>query len=276
MTAARDPAFATVDEGDAGSLVAMVDAASSWPAVGVLRAWERERLGLRTGERLVDVGCGPGDAAIALAADVGPCGEVVGIDTSRAMLRAARERAAGAACPFRAVRGDAAALPAPDGSCDAARAERVLQWVPDPAGVVAELHRVLRPGARLGLIDTDWSTFTVETGDDDVLAAVRAHVGVERRRPSHVGRRLWSLARDAGLVDLEVTAATHVATDWDPDRSPAPAGFPPIRGLAADLVAAGDLGRQGAPAFVAAVEGAARTHRLVVSLTMYSVAGRRP
>lgn len=276
MTPARDPDFAAVDAGGAEDLVAMMDAASGWPAVRTLRAWERERLALRPGERLVDVGCGPGDAAIALGSDLGPGGEVVGVDSSAAMVRVARERAAGSACPFRVVLGDAAALPEPDGSCDAARAERTLQWVPDPAGVVAELHRALRPGGRVALIDTDWSTLVVETGDEGVAAAVRAHVGVERRRPSHVGRRLWGLARTAGFVDLEVTAATHVTTEWDPDRTPAPPGFPPIAGLAADLAAAGDLDPRGAPGFVAAVVAAARTQRLVVAVTIYSVAGRRP
>jgi SAM-dependent methyltransferase len=258
VTVRRDPDFAAVDAGDAGDLVAMMDAASAWPAVRTLRAWERERLALRPGERLIDVGCGPGDAALALGAALGPAGEVVGVDSSEAMVGAARERAA------------------PDGSCDAARAERTLQWVPDPAGVVAELHRVLRPGGRLALIDTDWSTLVVETGDDAVAAAVRAHVGVERRRPSHVGRHLWGLAHAAGFVDVEATAATHVATGWDPDRTPAPAGFPPMAGLADDMVTSGDLDERGEPGFVAAVEDAARAQRLVVAVTMYSIAGRRP
>lgn len=269
MTRPRDPDFAAVDAGETEDLVAMMDAASDWPAVRTLRAWERERLALRSGERLVDVGCGPGDAALALGADLGPDGEVVGVDTSAAMLRTARRRAAdaGAPCALRALRADAADLPLPAGSCDAARAERTLQWVRDPARVVAEMGRALRPGGRLVLVDTDWSTLVVETGDDAVATAVRAHVGVERRRPSHVGRRLWGLARAAGFVDLDVTAATHVATAWDPDRAPAPPGFPPIAGLAAEV---------GAPGLLAAVRDAARDGRLVMALTIYSVAGRRP
>jgi len=98
---------------------------------------------------------------------------------------------------------------------------------------------------------------------------VRAHVAVERRRPSHVGRRLEGLCRAAGLVELATTAATHVATGWD-------AGLPPIADLAQDMVATGDLDDGGAARFVAAVEGAARAGRLRVTLTMYSVAARRP
>jgi SAM-dependent methyltransferase len=238
--------------------VATMDATSDWPAVRTLRAWEAERLAVQPGERLVDVGCGPGDAALALAP-----GEIVGVDADAVMLRTAVERARASTCPFRPVLADAAALPLADGSCDAARSERTLQWVPRPEQVVAEMRRALRPGGRLTLIDTDWSTLTIETGDDALAAAVRAHVAVERRRPSHVGRRLRSLAEPAGLVGLEETTATHVAPDWD-------AGLPPLEALAADIWP------RRARHVVAAVEEAARRGELHVALTIYSVAGRRP
>lgn len=102
---------------------------------------------LAPAERLLDVGCGLGDAARALAADLGPAGEVVGIDASTVMLDAAR---AGwdVLCPARFRVGDAQALDVPSGSFDAARSVRVLQWLPDPQSAVTELARVLRAGAR--------------------------------------------------------------------------------------------------------------------------------
>src|SRR5690349_15466879 len=112
---ATDPDFdldyAAVDGGsNTAHLVATMDAVTAWPAIVTLRAWERERLALRTGERLLDVGCGPGDAAVALAADLGATGEVVAVDASETMLGVAATRAAGVAGSFRVVVGDASSL----------------------------------------------------------------------------------------------------------------------------------------------------------------------
>ena len=86
--------FTAVDaQPDATPLIAAMDATATFPAVRQLRAHERERLALRPGDRLLDVGCGLGDVAMALAPEVAPGGEVVGVDASEAMLDVARRRA---------------------------------------------------------------------------------------------------------------------------------------------------------------------------------------
>ena len=97
----------------------------------------------------------------------------------------------------------------------------------------------------------------------------------ERRRPSRVGSRLWNLCHDAGFVDLDATAATHVWTRWDPDRVPVPDGFFPIESLADDLVETGHLAEHEAAGFVASIQDAARRDHLFMALTMFSVAARR-
>lgn len=264
------------DRSDPAHLVATMDAVTAWPEVVALREWERTHLALGQGDRLLDVGCGPGDVALALGADLGPAGEVVGVDASAEMLRTARARASNAAVRARFVQGDAEALPEPDGSFDAVRSERVLQWVADPDRAVREMHRVLRPGGRLSLIDTDWSTLVLETGDEVLTAAVRDHVRQERRRPSTIGGRLWNLCLAAGFVDLAGTAATHVWTRWDPDTEPVPDGFFSIESLAADLVASGHVAPSGGPAFVDAVHDAARTGRFFMAVTIFATRATRP
>jgi ubiquinone/menaquinone biosynthesis C-methylase UbiE len=86
-----------------------------------LRAWERDQLSLHAGQRILDVGCGLGDAALALAEDLGDDGEVVGIDTSAAMVAVAQKRASGARCQVRFVVGNALALDEPDAYFDVVR-----------------------------------------------------------------------------------------------------------------------------------------------------------
>ena len=187
------------------------------------------------------------------------------------MLSVARERATGAVCPARFSVGDAVALDEPDRSFDAARSERTLQWLADPQAAVDELARVLRPGGRISLIDTDWSTLRLDVGDSTVAARVQEAMRVERNRPSNVGSRLGELVRAAGFEPLLDTEATQVWTTWNPDDSPAPDGCFSMRSLADDLVATGQLDEADADGFVSTIHDAARSGHFAMSLTMFAV-----
>jgi SAM-dependent methyltransferase len=252
-------------------LVATMRGTSQWDATLRLRSWERDHLGLAHGERLLDVGCGLGEAAIALAQDLGEGGEVVGIDASERMLRVARANAGAARCPVRFTLGDACALDEPDDSFDAARSERTLQWLADPAAAVAEMVRVVRPGGRVSLIDTDWSTFAIDVGDDALSLLVHDVVRTERRRPSNVGRRLPGLVGTAGCAPLATTRATQTWTSWDPDRSPAPLGCFSMESLADDLVAMDRLAAVDRDRLVTTIQDAARRGQFSMRLTMFAV-----
>jgi SAM-dependent methyltransferase len=100
-------------------------------------------LGVGPGSVVADVACGPGTSAIRLAEETG-C-EVVGIDL---------EPPSDSGHPrVRFVRGDAEALPLPDGSVDGVLCECALCTFPDKAAAAREIVRVLRPGGRLALSD---------------------------------------------------------------------------------------------------------------------------
>jgi SAM-dependent methyltransferase len=264
------------DDPHAAVLLAAMDATAGWEATRRLRAWEEAELGLAAGQRLLDVGCGLGEAALALAPRLGGGGEIVGVDASAAMVRAARSRAGAAPCPVRFVVGDARALREPNDSFDAVRCERTLQWLADPTAAVNEMARVVRPGGRMSLIDTDWSTFAIDVGDDDLAARVSAAMREERGRPSNIGRRLADLVRDVGLSSLATCTATQIWTEWDPDATPAPDGCFSMRSLADDLVETGHLAPDDTERFVAAVEDAARQGRFAMRLTMHAVVAARP
>ncbi|MGB3735151.1 MAG: methyltransferase domain-containing protein, partial [Ilumatobacter sp.] len=191
-------------------LVANMDATAAWRATRRLRAWERQHLGLVAGERVLDVGCGCGEAALSLALDLGPTGELVGVDASAAMLKVARERSGGVQCAVRFSVGDARSLVEADRSFDVVRSERTLQWLSEPDEIVAEFARVLRPGGRLSLIDTDWSTLRLDVGDPTITKMVAEGLSVEGNRPSNVGRRLSALATAAGCEVKTETTDTQI------------------------------------------------------------------
>jgi len=264
------------DDPDVAVLLATMEDTAGWEATRRLRAWERDHIALIPGERLLDVGCGLGDAALALAEDLGDRGEVVGIDSSEEMLRGARSNARSARCRVRFSRGAACSLDEPDDSFDVARAERTLQWLESPEAAVAELVRVVRPGGRVSLIDTDWSTFRIDVGDEGLGNLVRDAMQIERGRAWNGGRRLHSLVAAAGCELVARAEATQTWTSWDPDESPAPVGCFSMESLADDLVARGRLPRTGRPAFVAAIHDAARGCRFSMRLTMFAVVAAAP
>lgn len=109
---------------------------------------------VRPGEHVVDCGSGAGTDALIAARLVGSGGFVIGIDLTPEMLDKARRSAelAGLAnVEFR--EGVLEAMPVPSGWADIIISNGVLNLVPDKAAALAEMHRVLRPGGRLQLVD---------------------------------------------------------------------------------------------------------------------------
>jgi len=201
---------------------------------------------------------------------------VIGLDASTTMLDVARRRAAEAGVNAEFRVGDAQALALPDGAVDACRSERMLQWVPDPERALAEMVRVVRPGGRVVVADTDWRSLTFDLIEPDVHDAVTAAFRALRGPGYDVGGKLLNRCRDLGLVDIDITAATQVWTQWDPDADDAPAGFFPLRIVMEQLGERGMIDRDMADRFVVDLEDAARRDRLFVALTMFAVYGRRP
>jgi demethylmenaquinone methyltransferase/2-methoxy-6-polyprenyl-1,4-benzoquinol methylase len=127
------------------------DLVNDLQSAGLHRLWKRRLLrglALRPGQRLLDLACGTGD----LAWRATPAARVVAGDFSEEMLRVARARRARAPAPAWALL-DGLSLPFRGGSFDAATVGYGLRNFADPPLALRELHRVLRPGAALGILD---------------------------------------------------------------------------------------------------------------------------
>jgi SAM-dependent methyltransferase len=164
--------------------------------------------------------------------------------------------------------GDAAALPVEAASVDRARIDRVLQHVDDPARVLAEIARVLRPGGRVALADPDWDTLAIDDVDLETSRAYTRHVIARVVRNAAMGRQLTRLAHDAGLAVRLVQADTITFTDY--------AAADPI--LRFGTVVAGGIagGHLDATAARAWLDRIATAPAFVAGFTFYTVIADRP
>jgi SAM-dependent methyltransferase len=107
----------------------------------------------RSGERILDIGCGCGQTTLALAEAVGPSGSVLGVDISRPMLAVARHRLAEAGAGVASlVEDDAQTHAFAPGSFDAAFSRFGVMFFSDPAAAFANIRRAIRPGGRLTFV----------------------------------------------------------------------------------------------------------------------------
>ena len=126
-------------------------------SAGMDRGW-RERavdaLQLRNGARVLDLCTGTADVAVAIARR-SPGHSVIGVDFAAAMLRLGFDKVSslGLGSRIRFVRGDATQIPVGSATCDAATIAFGIRNVVAPERALAELARVLRPGARLAILE---------------------------------------------------------------------------------------------------------------------------
>jgi ubiquinone/menaquinone biosynthesis C-methylase UbiE len=208
-----DRRFDEVDRtADPGAFVRFLDRASGSAAVQAYKRRTFELLRVAAGARVLDVGCGTGEDAQALAALVGPAGRVVGVDNSATMITEARARAGNTSPGVAFQIGDAYALAFPDGAFDGCRADRVLHHLDEPLRALREMVRVTRAGGRIVVHLTDLDALSLAATDRSVTRRV-VHFACDQRRNGWIARETVGMFRAAGLSEPEAYPAPLVALD---------------------------------------------------------------
>lgn len=249
---------------DTAGQVFVLDMQESLPGVVRLRDWALAALAPRPGETAVDVGSGTGAEVRRLAAAVGESGRAVGIEPHAGLRAVAEERSAGTGATF--VDAEATHLPFEDGTVDVVRCERVFQHLTDPAGAVREFARVLRPGGRVVVIDSDWGTAVQTPGDPALVRRLWDFRDGQSPNP-YAGRHLPGQFARAGLaVDPDIAATAVIP--------PPGALLVLVQKSLEDAVAAGVVTRAETDQLVAEIRAAQEAGEAFMAVTMFAVLGR--
>ncbi|MGJ5621585.1 methyltransferase domain-containing protein [Sulfitobacter sp. MF3-043] len=164
------------------------------------------------GETILELGSGNGILVRELIEAVGPEGRVVGLDASEAILEMARH-----ICPKgEFFHGDAQSLPFEDETFDAVVAAQVFCFLDNLDRAIAETYRVLKPGGRLLVLDTDWDSLIWKSDNPDLMARVmKVYQAVYS--DAHLPRSLPSMLAQAGFSKIEVESFVVLNTGFGED-----------------------------------------------------------
>lgn len=259
----------TVADDAVARMVTVLDAQDAAPAIERLRAWMLAAGDVRRGEVCVDLGSGTGTMTRRLASLTGPDGRAIGVEPNPGLRQVAEGRAEGAGSSAEFRPGLATELPFEDGSVDVLWCERVLQHVPEPQAAVDEIARVLRPGGRALLLDSDHDTRVQSDVDPDVARAItRAFMG-QVANPM-AARHLLRQAITAGLaVDPDIGSSALV---FGPEQL---AGSDLFTMAAEQAVADGLVTREQADDAMAAMDEAAREGWAFAAVTVFGFVCRK-
>jgi ubiquinone/menaquinone biosynthesis C-methylase UbiE len=269
-----DP-FGSTDKLDAALLDAIavrLEARGRHPAFAAMLAEYLEAMRIDEAASVLDLGCGTGLAARAIARRAGFAGRVTGIDLSPQLVQAAQRLAAeegvAARVAFRA--GDTRRLGLPHASFDAVVAHTLLSHVEDPLAVVREAAQLLKPGGMLGIFDGDYASLTFgnadaergRAGDTALIGAIVTNPWVMRQMPR--------MLRAAGLQ--LVAAFPHVLAEVG-DAEFWLSGIEMFRKL---MAKAGTMSAEAADAWAASLVADAKNGVFFGASNYYSYVARRP
>jgi ubiquinone/menaquinone biosynthesis C-methylase UbiE len=171
------------------------------------------RLGLRPGLRVVEIGCGSGNMTCWFSRQVGPAGQVVGVDSSPESLEQARRLAdSRGLANIRLETGDVNALALPPASFDLAYCRCVLMHQRRPEIGLGQMARLVKPGGLVVCEELDLSRCFFDPPAPHMQRMMDLNVAIGDHHGAHyrLGTQLSSLFQKAGLGGFEI--AMHVPT----------------------------------------------------------------
>ena len=174
------------------------------------------RLSVKRGEQILDVGCGVGFLSYEIALQTGDSGRVSGIDQNSEMIRHANNRCESFLnTKFSAA--NAEDLTFPEESFDAACCTQVLLYVNDVAQVLSGIRRVLKPAGRIIIVETDWRGVVLNSDYDSITRKIFSAWDAAVPSPN-LPVRLGPLLVDNGFCNVDVEPIPIHNTEYTPSQ----------------------------------------------------------
>lgn len=236
-----------------------------------------DRVALGPGQRAIDLGCGPLGILDLLSMRVGRTGSVIGLDREPKNVALAKAFVQDSGLVnVEIIEGDARSTRLAPGSFDVVHARTLLTNVPDPAAVMSEIVRLLRPGGWAAVMEPDAGInlyYPPHPTWDRLHEIFLAGFRVDGADPL-IGRRVPSLFEDAGLSEVHVEARMDV---YPLGHSRRTIRLELLRTMRPKLVASGIAGETELDALDRAAQELLNDPRtLVLPILFFLVSGRRP
>ncbi len=174
------------------------------------------RLSVKRGEQILDVGCGVGFLSYEIALQTGDSGRVSGIDQNSEMIRHANKRCESLRnTEFSEANADN--LPFPEESFDAVSCTQVLLYVNDVAQVLSGIRRVLKPAGRIIIVETDWRGVVLNSDYNSITRKIFSAWDAAVPSPN-LPVRLGPLLVDNGFCNVDVEPIPILNTEYTPSQ----------------------------------------------------------
>ena len=218
---------------------------------------------LAPGQKVLDVGAGPGFFASGVAGLVSPGGEVHGVDINQRFVDDANARFADdERLRFHHLTDHR--LPFDDATFDRVICKNVLEYVPDISATLAEVRRVLKPGGRIQVLDSDWGCVIVEPWSPETVARFFKAASPAFNEP-YVGRRIAGMMVDAGFGEVTVRMS--------PFADQSGRGMPILRNMVSYINTFNTMPQEEVDELMAQVEQALENNRFLFCLPQFLVTG---
>ena len=174
------------------------------------------KLSVKRGEKILDVGCGVGFLSYEIALQTGDSGRVSGIDQNSEMIRHANKRCENLRnTEFSEAKAND--LPFPEESFDAACCTQVLLYVKDVAQVISGIKRVLKPAGRIIVVETDWRGVVLNSDYDSITRKIFSAWDATVSSPN-LPVRLGPLLLNNGFCNIDVEPIPILNTEYTPSQ----------------------------------------------------------
>jgi ubiquinone/menaquinone biosynthesis C-methylase UbiE len=205
--------FQDVDAATGTKMVQCLTFLDSLPSFQEYKASIMTAINPQPGDIVADLGCGAGFDVVRFAQLVAPAGRAIGVDLSLTLLESARANSR----PSRNtefIRADIRELPFENAALSSCKVDRTLQHIDQPAAVLKEVFRTLRPGGIVACSEPDWETFTIDHDDRQMVRQI-AEFWAESFRNPWIGRQLLNHLREAGFVEVSVGGTLLIAPSFE-------------------------------------------------------------